>query len=965
MRNTIIAIAMFMLIAGIAHADNCIVSGYVFYNNGSAAPNQTSVRITNQGTGEIRTVQTGNGGSPINFYLRAFTCTHGNDNFLAFAYTGLFNGSNSGLATGLNLNLNITFTNVRPRWNASIPDQAVNEDGAAINNAVFLPSYSYDPDNGAVSYSIASQTNSGLIAASIDGNYIDIAAPAANQYGVNTVCVRSYDGEDYSVNDCFTITVNSVPDRPTMTSATDNVTSYIRGGVGVYITTVATDVDVEQLTLFVCTTNGADSGGCDAGQICTDTRLNNPRCTFASDTDTANHTWFAFIFDSSGRSATANYSQTFNTDSDAPSPGALTIDSGAAFHTTSTTLTFNWSGFSDLGSGIYRYYYNYTDESGTRAGDSVANNTFTSALTGAAQGINTVHVWAEDNVGLVGSAASDTIFVDTEAPQLLTHAKTPANLLSNWTDDVIVNITIDDLSAYLTPRMRYNYDGTWSAWFNMTAEGGDRFSAEITQPILGWDSLIGETLLYNISLEDVHGHTSSQVYSDGISRSNYAPVLADVTNKLYNEGINYTITLVAVDLDNDSLTFNVSGGNFTFVQLTDTTAIAYWRPGNHEIGSYAVTFSVTDGTDTDNDTILVEVVSSNDYPILSEVGDIYAYEHETYLEYIYGTDPDNENNYTLDNDILIFDKLQNKRWFRIFSFFNASSSTYYGIINFTPYSGQRGKHNFTIYVTDGSLIDSENITLTVGFCGDLDKGNEPYCDTDFEDCESCPTDCGECGEDTDERLAIIIDPRNCLERNFTIWTYETWSRATCPQEGKIIEGYEVCQNLSNTKLEVFMLKFGLWEKVEEYVSDDNGEITFVPTQEGEYKLLATKRPYPSAYEYLELGPCIKKGIIIDNETIKTNKTVVPPKKDDKPKEEEPEEPIIEEPTRINVILWYIVVPVIMILTIVISYYYYDNNKDKKAWLLKVRIWVYQNWKIFKARAKEGWERVKDYLGYGK
>ena len=449
-------------------------------------------------------------------------------------------------------------------------------------------------------------------------------------------------------------------------------------------------------------------------------------------------------------------------------------------------------------------------------------------------------------------------------------------------------IEINDTTGINTPRMKYRFITGWYAWTNMVNTAGNKWEATISEPMYSWEFYEDETLVYNVSVTDTHDEETWETKSDIINRFNNAPVLEPIYNRVFSEATNNTLNLSATDDDGDSLTFT-STGDFTIVSTGDDTAIAYWVPGNDDVGTVQVTFTVTDGIETDTETITIQVGDVNSAPVLDPIDDIEIYEHTTYIQYITGYDPDNQNSIELDDDVLVFGKTPNNNWFRINTFYNDSNESYYGVINFTAYTGHRGEHNFTIYLSDGELQDEQNITLTVGYCGDLDSGNEPLCDSDYESCSICQRDCGSCDDDENNLMAIIIEPRNCLGRNFTIRTYELWNRATCPNEGLIIQDMEVCQNLSNTKLEVFILKLGTWEKVNEYISDENGEITYVPTTEGEFKLVASRRRYPNAYEYLEIRPCIEDEPI--PEKPKTNKTTIPPveEKPLPPPETQPEE----------------------------------------------------------------------------
>ena len=56
--------------------------------------------------------------------------------------------------------------------------------------------------------------------------------------------------------------------------------------------------------------------------------------------------------------------------------------------------------------------------------------------------------------------------------------------------------------------------------------------------------------------------------------------------------------------------------------LEHATGVSSWTPGYDQSGSYSpVTFSVTDGTDTDSETIEITVSNVNRAPVLGSIGD--------------------------------------------------------------------------------------------------------------------------------------------------------------------------------------------------------------------------------------------------------------------------------------------------------------------------------------------------------
>jgi hypothetical protein len=967
MRRVLLFAVLFVIALESALAPPCNVQGYVYLHNGTAVPGGTFVNISNQGTGLTIATQTGAPWPIANYYFQTFaTCTHGVDTFFNFAWINAFlRGSQMGLGTGT-LVMNITFVNNPPYWTAALPDQSMLEDNTTgINNAINLSAYAADYENSPLTYQVVSQSNSSLASASIDTNFIDIGAPTANASGTNTVCVRANDGEDASTSTCFTITVTAMPDIPSFTAASDNATGYIHGGVSVRVTATASDIDGDTVTLYVCNSSQVNAAGCTQTQRCTATAASNPSCTFASESDTASHIWYAFIYDATARAAALNFNDSYLTDVAAPTPGSVLVE-GGAYYLRDTTVDFTWNGFSDTGSGIGMYYYSFTDASGTTSGSSAANTTSAASLLGASQGNNTVYVWAADSVGNIGSDANDWIWVDTVNPALDSWSIGPSDLRDNYVGAFTVNVTVTDITwnYSLPPKFRYRIDsGAWSTWQDMTLLSGTTYNLTIQAT---WSTLSTSTLYWQVNATDDLGNSNVTQLSEYINTFNIAPVLAVIGDQSVFEDQNLSFTISAVDGDNDTLSF-FSNHNFTFAPLDDSSAIAWWVPPNDHVGLNTVTFWVDDGIENDTETLTITVQPVNDAPVLTAVGNLYGYIHIPLVHYLHASDVDNENNYTLDNNLLIFDLVQSYRWLNIESLFNVSSQEYYGVINFTPLLSHIGSTNLTIYVTDGTEVDAENITLTVGYCGDLDSGSEPWCDEEYETCESCPTDCGSCGEEAGNDMTILVDPRNCLGKNFTLYTYRLWARATCNSEGAIIFGKEVCGNLSGAKVDIYQLQYGLWQKIDEYLSDSNGEITFVPVSEGEYKLVGTKRDYPTAFQYLEIHPCIEDRTK-DEPTAQPNATEKPPEVE-KPttRSNTTKEPEVREsePSTFSVILWYIIVPALFVVCIVLGYYYYDKNKNDVVWILQVRIWCMQRYKIAKKWVLLQYKRIREYLGFGK
>ncbi len=965
----------------------CNVQGYIYYHNGTAVPAGTNVNITNQNTGQ--TIGTTTGFGDDNFYFQSFaTCTQDPpDTFYVYTWINSYeHGEGSGLAAGT-VWINVTFINNAPEFNATLPEKAMNEDNTTgIDNAISLDNYVYDYEGSSLSYSIYSQSNSTLVNASIDGSYVDISAPGANLSGISEVCIRAYDGENYSSPGCFNITIAPVQDLPVFSSLSENTSNVMKSGVTVVMSASAYDVDNDMLSLYVCTTPSVSSSGCTGTELCSASSLSSPNCSFVVQSTDQQHRWYAYIYDNASNEAEANFSGSYYSDYSAPSQGTVAIESGNAY-SNSTTLSFSWSGFSDNVSGIKYYYYSFTNSSGSRVSSYVQNTSSSAQLSGASEGTNTVYVWAEDNVGNIGYAASDSIIVDTEEPVLSSWTESISDITEYTTSPLIVTVTVNDTTFNTSNPLKIRYkfgSSSWSSWQNMSLKSSSSSGYIYNYSFdLSWDSHTEEWFYYQVTAEDMLQHNTTEQQSEYIEMGNYAPSFVGLTDQSATEDTNMSFIITASDADNDNLSFSCSLSNITITEINSTSSLVWWVPSNHYVGDNSVRFSVTDGTETVNQTITISVSGVNDAPVLSEIGSLSAYLHEPFVHYIYAYDPDNQNSVDSDNDSLVFGNNNGLSWFKIYSRFNSSSSSYYGVINFTPLLSHKGGRNVTIYVSDGAATDTETISFVVGYCGDKDSAGEPRCDSTYEDCSTCPQDCGLCTNQTTNKMAIITNNRNCLGQNFSITVYELYQRATCDKEGIIIDDRETCGTLEGVYITVYYLNGNSWEDIDQYITDSNGTVSFIPTTIGEYKIVAKKTDYEQATKYLEINKCLqlKKEEESTEESTQASASKETgsqeTKKETQGQQETEKKSSIEEPKEtgntevieteerslLSIIVAYVIIPLMLIILITGSYYYYEANKDNVAWILKLRIASLVARNKLKEKTKHYWKKIKEFAGF--
>jgi len=167
---------------------------------------------------------------------------------------------------------------------------------------------------------------------------------------------------------------------------------------------------------------------------------------------------------------------------------------------------------------------------------------------------------------------------------------------------------------------------------------------------------------------------------------NQAPELDQIGDKSVFEGDLLQFVVTAIDLEDDPLTYTAinlpSGASFN-------NQIFSWTPNYDQSGSYDVVFVVSDGSSTDAETITITVNNVNRAPFLYSINDITVEEGD-----LVDIDP---NASDPDNDALTF------------TFTSPLDSNG----DWQTEEGDEGTYQVTVTVSDGSLTDSQQVTITV------------------------------------------------------------------------------------------------------------------------------------------------------------------------------------------------------------------------------------------------------------
>jgi hypothetical protein len=181
--------------------------------------------------------------------------------------------------------------------------------------------------------------------------------------------------------------------------------------------------------------------------------------------------------------------------------------------------------------------------------------------------------------------------------------------------------------------------------------------------------------------------------------TNQAPVLDPVGNQTVDEGSLLSFTLSATDDDGDPLTYSASNLP-SGATLDEVTGAFSWTPGYDDAGEHAdVVLEVSDGRESDSETITITVNDANVPPVLDAIGNRSVDEGAELSFAVAGSD--------YDSDPLAYSATG------LPAGANFDAGT--GAFSWTPGYDQAGTYTGVRFsVTDGTATDSETITITVG-----------------------------------------------------------------------------------------------------------------------------------------------------------------------------------------------------------------------------------------------------------
>jgi hypothetical protein len=186
----------------------------------------------------------------------------------------------------------------------------------------------------------------------------------------------------------------------------------------------------------------------------------------------------------------------------------------------------------------------------------------------------------------------------------------------NENDSIAISFTVTDPQ---NDTINYSLTGVDKDLFTLTFDG---LNASLTSSSKDYelpeDSDGNNIYLISVNFSDDLNTTSQEVEVSISNINDNDPVITSSRSFTVPENQQAVATLTATDADNDDLTFSISGGDSTDLEITDSGVLTLKSNANFEVkNNYSLTASITDGLYSASIPITVNISDVNEVPVWS------------------------------------------------------------------------------------------------------------------------------------------------------------------------------------------------------------------------------------------------------------------------------------------------------------------------------------------------------------
>ena len=307
---------------------------------------------------------------------------------------------------------------------------------------------------------------------------------------------------------------------------------------------------------------------------------------------------------------------------------------------------------------------------------------------------------------------------DYETKATYTATVTASDGINTATQDITVNVNnLNDNNPVITSNNSFTADENQTAIGTVTATDAD--GDDVTFTVSGTELAITSagvlTFVEAPDYETKAVYTATVTASDGTNTTtqnitvnvtnvnDVAPVFTSEATFSAAENQTAIGTVTATDAEGDDVTFTISG---TELEITSAGVLTFVSAPDYEIkSSFTATVTASDGTNSTNQDITVNVTNVNDNsPVITSSNEYSLEENTTAVGQATATDADGDGiafSITSESDISID---------------NSSGVIYF---NTAPDYETATSHSAIITVSDGAFTSSQEITISVT---DADEG---------------------------------------------------------------------------------------------------------------------------------------------------------------------------------------------------------------------------------------------------
>lgn len=217
--------------------------------------------------------------------------------------------------------------------------------------------------------------------------------------------------------------------------------------------------------------------------------------------------------------------------------------------------------------------------------------------------------------------------------------------------------------------------------------------ATFASGVFSWTPSYTASGTYNVTFAATDGvATTTQAIVITVNNVNRAPILSAIGTKSVSENTLLSFVLAATDPDGTTPTFSATG---LPIGATLTGNTFSWKPTYTQAGTYAVTFTASDGALTASETITIVVANVNAPPVIATIGNKTVNENVALTFAVTASDVDGTVP-TLSATGL-----------------PAGATFASGTFSWTPSYTQSGSYIVTFAATDGLVTTTQAISITV------------------------------------------------------------------------------------------------------------------------------------------------------------------------------------------------------------------------------------------------------------